>query len=421
MSTALIVAATVLMAQGPVEVKVQPHGDGFVLMRGGSPFFIRGAAGSDHLELLKASGGNSIRGWGVDDNTKTELDRVHDLGMTMTVGIWLGHKRHGFDYGNADQVARQKEAVRTAVERYKSHPAVLMWGLGNEMEMENNTPELWKAVGDLAKMVKELDPHHPVMTVVAEISPEKIRLIQQHAPEVDVLGVNSYGGAASLARRIKEFGWTKPYVLTEFGPLGPWERPRAPWGAAIEPTSTEKAQMYKAAYEGAVENHPQSLGSYAFLWGHKQETTPTWFGMFLPSGEAVGSVDVMTEKWTGKAPPHLAPTIREVTSAVDQKAIRPGAEIRASIVAFDPAGGALRFHWEVRREIGRTGFAGEGEVTPGVVEGLISATNAPSVRFNAPSDIGAYRLYVYVYNDHKKAATANIPFEVRRDASTLYP
>ena len=64
-------------------------------------------------------------GIGQGDTTQELLDKAHALGLTVTVGIWLEHERHGFDYGDPDQVAEQFEKARSIVERYKDHPAVL--------------------------------------------------------------------------------------------------------------------------------------------------------------------------------------------------------------------------------------------------------------------------------------------------------
>ena len=57
-----------------------------------------------------------------------------ELGLTVTVGIWLGQERQGFNYADADSVRREVEKARGFFRRYRRHPALLMWGLGNEME-----------------------------------------------------------------------------------------------------------------------------------------------------------------------------------------------------------------------------------------------------------------------------------------------
>ncbi len=65
--------------------------------------------------------------------------------------------------------------------------------------------------------------------------------IHRLCPAIDIIGINSYGGAPSLGARYKSLGGTKPYILTEFGPPGIWEMAKDPIGAFPEPTSTEKA------------------------------------------------------------------------------------------------------------------------------------------------------------------------------------
>src|SRR5690606_12767205 len=104
---------------------------------------------------------------------------------------------------------------------------------------------------------------------------------------------------------------TGAYAVTEWGPTGHWQIARTDWDVPIEQTSTEKASAYRDRYTAGVLGAPQqSLGSYAFLWGQKQETTPTWYGMFLESGEATEVVDSRQCLWTGEWPETRAPSIR---------------------------------------------------------------------------------------------------------------
>jgi len=311
-------------------------------------------------------------------------------------------------------VRKQYDMVRAQLLKWRDHPAVLMWAIGNEMEINHDVPEVWRAVGDLAKLAKSLDTKHPVATVIAEITPSKAKNLKQFAPDVDILGINSYGGLASLPKRLKEAGWTKPYIVTEFGPLGPWESGKTDWGAAIEATSSEKAKFYAASYESGIQAHPGwCLGSFAFLWGHKQETTPTWFGMMLPSGEALETVDVMSRFWTGQWPDNRAPRITGIDFPAARKRIDWQASMSAKVDATDPDGDLLTYRWEIRKEIGESRYAGEGEKGPEIVSAGNRVTPGPTFELMLPKAKGPYRLYVYIYDGKGKAAMVNEPFYMK--------
>ena len=73
-------------------------------MRGGKPYYVNGAGGSVHMDQIVALGGNSLRTWGLEDAVRI-LDDAQKHGLTVMMGLWLQHERHGFDYSNADRVA----------------------------------------------------------------------------------------------------------------------------------------------------------------------------------------------------------------------------------------------------------------------------------------------------------------------------
>ena len=137
-------------------------GEGFELHRDGKAYFIKGGGGDGSLKVLAEAGGNSVRTWGVEKAGKV-LDEAQKLGLTVTVGIWLGHERHGFNYNDADQVAKQYDEARKAILRYKDHPALLMWGLGNEMEGfgKGDNAAIYSAINNLAVMAKSARPEPP--------------------------------------------------------------------------------------------------------------------------------------------------------------------------------------------------------------------------------------------------------------------
>ena len=417
--TALLPSAA---AASPIRVELRQTDGGWQLLRGGEPYFIRGAGGDGSLERLAAAGANSVRTWGADD-IGARLDAAHALGLSVTVGIWLGHERHGFDYSDETQVREQLERARKTVLRYKDHPAVLLWGIGNEMEGfgAGDNPAIWKAVNDIATLVKKLDPLHPTMTVTAELGGGRIHGVQELCPAIDIHGINSYGGALSVPERYQAGGATKPYVLTEFGPLGTWEIPKNDWGATSEPTSTEKAAFYRRSYEkGVIDGRGFALGSYVFNWGFKVEATPTWYGMFLADGAPLGAVDVMTELWSGSLPTNLAPTVEPLVIEGESQ-IGPGDTVRVRAVVADPEGAAIRVRWVLHPDSGETTTGGDFRPMPPEVEGAVLEGRADGARVRMPNEPGSYRLFLYAYDAAGKAATANLPLLVKGTVRTPMP
>ena len=117
----------------PVEVVLRADGS-WQLERGGAPFFVKGAGGDGSMEALAAAGGNALRTWS-SDRGRAVLDSAQAHGLVVMMGLWMGHERHGFNY--SDDWARQDqlERFRKVVRELKDHPALLMWGVGNEVDL----------------------------------------------------------------------------------------------------------------------------------------------------------------------------------------------------------------------------------------------------------------------------------------------
>jgi hypothetical protein len=401
----------------PVELKQTEQG--WQLLRNGQPFSVKGAGGDQYLEQLAKSGANSIRTWGVGDDTKQLLDRAHELGLTVTVGLWLGHERHGFDYTDLDQVAEQKDKVRAAVLKFKDHPAVLAWGVGNEMEgyEAGDNAAIWSHVESVAAMIKRLDPNHPTMTVIAEIGGRKLESIHKLCPSIDIVGINTYAGAASIPERYAKSDITKPYIVTEFGPPGTWEVGANAFGAPEELTSTEKGPIYADVYNALKADKGNCLGSYAFLWGAKVEATTTWFGMFLPDGSKLAAVDAMTEAWSGTKPSDLSPKINMIAVDGDYKA-EPGAEVTIKLDASDPEGKPLKVEWSLFAESSEYFTGGDKMETPPSFPKLIASASNTSCTLTLPDKKGIYRVYAVVKDPAGNAAVANVPLSAGKAAKT---
>jgi hypothetical protein len=389
----------------------------YLLMVNDEPFRIRGAGVRGNLPLLAQMGANSIRTWGINDETQTLLDDAHDLGLKVTLGLWLRHERHGFDYRNPEQIQQQREIIKDAVLRFRDHPALLLWGLGNEMEAfqgYGDREDIWREVNELARMVKTLDPNHPVMPVVANINHHKVSAIQEFAPDVDILGINIYSGAGAVGDRLRQYGWNKPYVVTEFGAPGPWEVEKTIWGSPIEPSSRQMAAIYYATYTQIMEDEAMCLGCYTFLWGHKQETTPTWFGMFLPSGETTPRLDAMARAWSGKWPINRAPILREANIPVFKQTTLPGEVFNLSVSYEDPEGETLTYQWQLFHESTDRKTGGDKEPPPSeLLDAIVARPKPGDSILTTPETPGAYRVFVTVRDGQGAGSTDNWPFSVQ--------
>lgn len=396
------------VAEAPTAIPVTVTTAG--MTRGGKPYFVQGVGGDQRLPELAARGGNSIRTWSTNGLDKI-LDEAHSLDLTVSAGIWLEKECSWFSYENPEHCAKQAERVKKEVMQYRDHPALLTWGIGNESEGDGTDTAYWQQLDRLAIMVHEVDPNHPTFTAVAGLNPAKNIALNKHTPNLDFLGVNTYGAVFGLRKHLEKVGWTRPWILTEWGPRGFWESKNTAFGAPLEQTSSEKAEMMRSGYVKVLTPGDGCLGNYAFVWGWKFEATATWFGLYTNEGETTASVDVLEEMWTGRPPANRAPAITPI-NGVPKTAIAPGTAFQVTAAATDPEKDPLTWQWALLPEL-QGHHHNTSEKMPKAIERLISDPMKSSASVTAPQKPGVYRLYVLVKDGKGHAATANQPLEVR--------
>ena len=190
-----------------------------------SPFIIKGICyhpvpkGSDKrdfgnltqdLELMVEAGINTIRVYEPIDDTEV-LDKIDEAGIKVILGF--GYNQNG----NYDILSG---SFIDYVTKYKSHPAILMWELGNEYNyhpewFKGDIKNWYKAMNNAAKLIHENDSNHPVTTAHGEL-PDSLALAM--GKNIDVWGMNVYrwDDPSTIFPQWKEVS-SKPMYLSEAG------------------------------------------------------------------------------------------------------------------------------------------------------------------------------------------------------------
>jgi len=398
--------------------KTSKQNDNWLLYHDDKPFYIKGAVGWHDYKLLKSCGANSVR----LRASQRQLDRAAEQGLYAMAALPVRGERNGMDWDDREMVEAQMQKVLNLVNELKNHPAVMCWAIGNELDWippgRPHNPKLWVRLNDIARAIHAIDSEHPVLTVVGTGRfGEKIKRISQDCSDMDLLGINTYGDIQEVAE-LADAHWPKPYVIAEWGPTGHWQVPKTLWNAPIEQTSSEKAQAYYDRYFDVISKHRSNcLGSFVFLWGEKQETTHSWYGMFR-DGLMTESVGVMKYAWSGIWPSNRAPIVLNlrIEGFDDSKNIRlqPKNDYRASVICYDVEHDTLIYNWDIRPEveIPKNSYAGGLEKPTKVMPGLINNGSGPHISFVTPTEKGAYRLFVQISDGRGNAGYGNIPFYV---------
>jgi len=116
------------------------------------------------------------------------------------------------------------------VKHCKDHPAILMWSLGNEWNLDYNKywgyktiAEASQATEEAAQRIKRLDKDHPVSSCLGDRFSDKnptntISWIVENCPRVDIWGVNVYRGKSFYSLFDDwQSASSKPFYISEFG------------------------------------------------------------------------------------------------------------------------------------------------------------------------------------------------------------
>jgi len=237
------------------------------------------------LELMKEMGVNTLR---IYYQTYMELDKpflekmYKEYGFRVAMSNFLGKYAigsgakwsEGTDYSNPVQQKNMMDYVQKMVMEFKDEPYTLMWILGNEnnygvaSNADKNPIAYYKFVNEVARMIKSIDPNHPV--AICNGDTLFLDKFGKYAPDVDAYGANVYRGDYGFGSFWDEVSYLagKPAFITEYGAP-------AYGGASMSYQEAQQAQsdyhkgnwldiLYNSA--GYEDGSGNSVGGMAFEW-----------------------------------------------------------------------------------------------------------------------------------------------------------
>ncbi|MDE2028798.1 MAG: hypothetical protein KGJ11_09695, partial [Candidatus Omnitrophica bacterium] len=237
------------------------------------------------LALMKEMGVNTLRIYyqATMKADKPFLEKMYKkYGLKVAMSNFLGKYAigsgaswsQGTDYSNPIQQQNMLNYVRQMVMEFKDEPYILMWILGNEnnygvaSNANKNPDAYYKFVNKVAKMIKSIDPNHPV--AICNGDTLFLDKFAKYDKDVDAFGANVYRGDYGFGSFWDEVAQLsgKPAFITEYGAPG--------FGGSS--MSYQEAQQAQADYHkgnwldilynsaGYKDGSGNAVGGMAFEW-----------------------------------------------------------------------------------------------------------------------------------------------------------
>ncbi|MFE9559845.1 discoidin domain-containing protein [Streptomyces sp. NPDC006487] len=392
-------------AQGAV--RVAGSQGNWQLTVGGQPYTVKGltwgpsfADAPKYMPDVKSMGVNTIRTWGTDASSKPLLDTAAANGIRVVNGFWLQPGGGPGSGGCVNYVtdAAYKSNMLTEfakwVDTYKSHPATLMWNVGNESvlglqncyggtELEAQRNAYTTFVNDVAKKIHTIDPDHPVTSTDAWTGAWPY--YKRNAPDLDLYSMNSYGNICKVKQDWVDGGYNKPYIITETGPAGEWEVPNDVNGIPDQKTDVQTAEGYTTAWNCVTGHQGVALGATMFHYGIEHDFGGIWFNL-LPDGLRRLSYYAVKKAYTGSiAGDNTPPVVGNMV--VDQASNAPaGGEFTVRANITDPQNDPLTY------KVFLSGNYANGDKR--LVEAQWRSTGNGTFAVTAPEKLGVWKVYI---------------------------
>ncbi len=377
----------------------------------GRPFYIKGAGcglaagrkGEDYLKLANELGANSVRTWGTDQGNQHYLDTAARYGLKVAAGIWLNYVADdgSFSYRyDKEYLETKRREVFDYIKKYKDHPAILIWGLGNEAlfftKEEEEKIAFCNFLEELIREIHRLDPAHPVCYAGAGTT--ALPYLLKYVPSLDIIGMNVYGSIRTAQGAWEYQGFDKPYLLTEYGSHLSADRPKDGNNKPIELSDENKAKIYKDLAGQIYSFKGNNVGGFVFHLGETTQESMTWWNI-NEGGLKRESFWKIYEVYTGRKPPHKPIRIAKfLVSKINN--ISPSELIEVKAGAREQAGNDLSITYAISSAKENIMMYYVNEYIP--TEVFYSEDGA---RIRVPSKGGIYRIYCFVRDKFGNAAS----------------
>jgi beta-galactosidase/beta-glucuronidase len=248
------------------------------------------------FKLLHDAGVNTITGWDADKGYEQDkfdeltLDTANQFGLGVIMPLNLPPEG---DYEDPAYVAGLLEQARAKLDRFKNHPALRMWGVGNEVFWEMD-PEMYPAFQEayikIADLFHQVDPDHPVIYRESEdrYVPQFIEMLEDSGDMRPWLlyGMNVYDqDIRPLLSRWPDYELDRPTLISEFGSQGE--------------TPDDRAENYLDMWRGIREYRSYVLGGAPYVWTTEgpEPTDKIWGLMDGNSKPVDGTFALLSQAW----------------------------------------------------------------------------------------------------------------------------
>ena len=249
---------------------------------------------SQDLAIMQEAGINTIRVY-APIKEKRVLDDIHKAGIKLIIGF--GYDQKGvFDIKSGTCI--------DYVNRYKNHPAILMWELGNEYNyhpewFEGDLNNWYYAMNNTANLIHLNDSNHPVSTAHGDL-PNTLAL--SLSTNIDVWGMNVYRmDKPDTIFPEWEAVSSKPMYLSETGADSYMAKPIM--GYAVGENEKVQADANKIILEKAFNSQGICSGvtlfSFTDGWWKTGNTNIQDVGGWAPEGSGVPYDRVPNEEYWG--------------------------------------------------------------------------------------------------------------------------